>query len=207
MLNTYLNYDLENESDWYLAKTKPLCEKLAVKAVESIGCSSFLPTVRMVTSNHGEKNVCVFPGYVFIKASNYNSELPDIRSISFLSGWVKFDGSVSSIPNQVIIDLSSYIDELNRDGGLWSRYQKDEIVDVFIAGFAVKAKIIETPCSPYDSALVLMKFMGRDIATSIEWKYINSNSVSLIKNKAPRRTRGKGRIIKKNTVSKFSLVS
>tara|TARA_B100000029_G_C17561202_1_gene953449 strand:+ start:1197 stop:1820 length:624 start_codon:yes stop_codon:yes gene_type:complete len=206
MLETYLNYDLDDGCDWYLAKTKPLCEKLAVKAVESIGCSAFLPIVRMVTSGHLEKDVCIFPGYLFIKSGTYHSELPDIRSISFLSGWVKFDGLVSKIPNQVISDLDLYVKELNGDGGLWSRYQKDEIVDVFIAGFAVKAKIIESPSSPYNSALILMKFMGRDITTSVEWKYINSDSVSLIKHKVPRRTRGKGRVIKDNTTFNYSVV-
>jgi len=205
MLDTYLNYDLDNGSDWYLARTKPLCEKLAVKAVESIGWSTFLPIVTMVTSSHLEKDVCIFPGYIFIKGGSHNSELPDIRAIGFLSGWVKFDGLVSSIPNQVISDLDFYVKELNHDGGLWSRYQKDEIVDVVIAGFAVKAKIIEGPPSPYKNALILMKFMGRDITTSVEWKYIKSDSVSLTKNKIPRRTRGRGRVIK-NNLKKLHLV-
>jgi len=205
MLDTYIDYDLELGSDWYLAKTKPLCEKLALKAIESIGFSTYLPIIRMVTPSHEEKDVCIFPGYIFVKGSNYNSEIPDIRAISFLSGWVKFDNEVSSIPNQVINDLRLYAKDLNKDGGLWNRFAKDEIVDVFIAGFAVKAKIIEEPLSPYSNALILMKFMGRDITTSIEWKHINSNSVSLIKNKIPRRTRGKGRVIK-NTSKKFHLV-
>ncbi len=205
MLDTHLDYDLEHRSDWYLARTKSLCEKLAMKTIENIGYSAFLPIVRMVTSSHEAKDVCIFPGYIFVKSRGYNSELPDIRSISFLLGWVKFDGAISSVPDQVISDLSLYVKELSQDGGLWNRFQKDEIVDVFIAGFAVKAKIIEEPLSPYSSALVLMKFMGRNISTSIEWKYINSNSVSLIKNKMPRRTRGKGRVIK-NTSQRYSLV-
>ena len=79
------------------------------------------------------------------------------------------------------------------------------IRDRVIAGFAVKAKIIEGPPSPYKNALILMKFMGRDITTSVEWKYIKSDSVSLTKNKIPRRTRGRGRVIK-NNLKKLHLV-
>ena len=199
MLDTYLYDDLLYESDWYLAKTKPLSEKLALKNIEAIGHLAFLPVVKVITANHEEKEVCIFPGYIFVKSGNYNNELPDIRSISFLAGWVKFDGEVSSVSNKVICDLISYSKKLNNEGGLWTRFEIDEIVEVFISGFAVKAKILTEPFSPYDDVLVLMKFMGRDIKTSVNWKYINTNEVNSFKNKLPRRTRGKGRIIKNNS--------
>ena len=205
MLGTYLDNNLEYPPDWYLAKTKPLSEKLALTTIESIGYSAFLPIVRMVTTTHEEKDVCIFPGYIFVKSGNVDSLLPDIRPIGFLSGWVKFDGVVSSVSDDVICDLKLYLDELNQDGGLWARFQKEEIVEVFISGFAVKAKIIEEPLSPYSNALVLMKFMGRDIKASVNWKYINSKQVAVINHKIPRRTRGKGRIIKNNP-SNYSFV-
>ena len=202
MLDTYLNDDLLYESDWYLAKTKPLSEKLALKNVQTIGHVAFLPIVQMVNANHEEKEVCIFPGYIFVKSGSYNNELPDIRSISFLSGWVKFDGVVSSVSNQVVCGLMSYTKELNDEGGLWARFEIDEIVEIFISGFAVKAKILKEPSSPYDDALVLMRFMGRDIKTSVKWKYISTDQVNVTKTKLPRRTRGKGRVIK-NGNSKY----
>ncbi len=198
MLDTFLDNDLLYESDWYLAKTKPLSEKLALKNVQIIGHLAFLPLVQVVNANHEEKEVCIFPGYIFVKSSNHNIELPDIRSISFLSGWVKFDGAVSSVSNQVVCDLMSYTKELNDEGGLWTRFEINEIVEVFISGFAVRAKILKEPSSPYDDALVLMRFMGRDIKTSVKWKYINTDQVNITKTKLPRRTRGKGRVIKKS---------
>ena len=206
MLETYLYDDLLYESDWYLAKTKPLSEKLALKNIEAIGHLAFLPVVKVITANQEEKEVCIFPGYIFVKSGDYNNELPDIRSISFLSGWVKFDTEVSSVSNKVIRDLISYSKELNNEGGLWTRFEIDEIVEIFISGFAVKAKILTEPSSPYDDILVLMKFMGRDIKTSINWKYIKTNEVNSIKNKLPRRTRGKGRIIR-NKNHKFMVKS
>ena len=206
MLETYLYDDLLYESDWYLAKTKPLSEKLALKNIEAIGHLAFLPVVKVITANQEEKEVCIFPGYIFVKSDGYNNELPDIRSISFLSGWVKFDSEVSSVSNKVIRDLISYSKELNKEGGLWTRFEIDEIVEIFISGFAVKAKILTEPSSPYDDILVLMKFMGRDIKTSINWKYIKTNEVNSIKNKLPRRTRGKGRIIR-NKNHKFMVKS
>ena len=206
MLETYLYDDLLYESDWYLAKTKPMSEKLALKNIEAIGHLAFLPVVKVITANQEEKEVCIFPGYIFVKSGDYNNELPDIRSISFLSGWVKFDTEVSSVSNKVIRDLISYSKELNNEGGLWTRFEIDEIVEIFISGFAVKAKILTEPSSPYDDILVLMKFMGRDIKTSINWKYIKTNEVNSIKNKLPRRTRGKGRIIR-NKNHKFMVKS
>ena len=45
MLETYLYDDLLYESDWYLAKTKPLSEKLALKNIEAIGHLAFLHVV------------------------------------------------------------------------------------------------------------------------------------------------------------------
>ncbi|MBK49712.1 MAG: hypothetical protein CL768_01550 [Chloroflexi bacterium] len=206
MLDTYIYDDLLYDSDWYLAKTKPLSEKLALKSIESIGHLGFLPLVKVINGNHKEKEVCIFPGYIFVKSGNYDDELPDIRSINFLSGWVKFDGKVSSVSNKVISDLMSYSKELNSEGGLWTRFEIDEIVEVFISGFAVKAKILTEPSTPYDDILVLMKFMGRDIKTSVNWKYINTNESNSFKNKLPRRTRGKGRIIK-NKNHKFMVKS
>ena len=206
MLETYLYDDLLYESDWYLAKTKPLSEKLALKNIEAIGHLAFLPVVKVINANQEEKEVCIFPGYIFVKSGDYNNELPDIRSISFLSGWVKFDTEVSSVSNKVIRDLISYSKELNNEGGLWTRFEIDEIVEIFISGFAVKAKILTEPSSPYDDILVLMKFMGRDIKTAIYWKYIKTNEVNSIKNKLPRRTRGKGRIIR-NKNHKFMVTS
>ena len=206
MLETYLYDDLLYESDWYLAKTKPLSEKLALKNIEAIGHLAFLPVVKLITANLEEKEVCIFTGYIFVNSGDYNNELPDIRSISFLSGWVKFDTEVSSVSNKVIRDLISYSKELNNEGGVWTRFEIDEIVEIFISGFAVKAKILTEPSSPYDDILVLMKFMGRDIKTSINWKYIKTNEVNSIKNKLPRRTRGKGRIIR-NKNHKFMVTS
>ena len=206
MLDTYLYDDLLYESDWYLAKTKPMSEKLALKNIQAIGHLAFLPVVKVINANQEEKEVCIFPGYIFVKSDGYNNELPDIRSISFLSGWVKFDSEVSSVSNKVIRDLISYSKELNNEGGLWTRFEIDEIVEIFISGFAVKAKILTEPSSPYDDILVLMKFMGRDIKTSINWKYIKTNEVNSIKNKLPRRTRGKGRIIR-NKTHKFMVKS
>ena len=117
---------------------------------------------------------------------------------------MKFDNVVSNVSNQVVCDLMLYTKELNDEGGLWDRFKIHEIVEVFISGFAVKAKILKEPLSPYDDALVLMKFMGRDIKTAVKWKYINTDQVDVIKTKLPRRTRGKGRTIK-NSNSQYLL--
>jgi len=196
MLPNYIDNNLENDCEWYLAKTRARSEDLALATIENFGYSGFVPKVTMVNSPDEDKDVCIFPGYIFIRGKNIGSLLPDIKLNSFLYGWVEFDGIIASIKDQVISELKMYVKELNRSGGLWNRFEKGEMVEVFISGFAVKGKIIEEPDSPYDDALVVMDFMGRDIKTSVKWQYIGSVKTDRLKNKMPRRTRGKGRVIK-----------
>ena len=62
MLDTYIYDDLIYDSDWYLAKTKPLSEKLALISIESIGHLGFLPLVKVYLATIRKKKYAFFLG-------------------------------------------------------------------------------------------------------------------------------------------------
>ena len=186
---------------WYLIRTKPLSEYLAAASLERSGYESYLPRVQTPKPRAGHTDTPLFPGYLFVRQDDNGSTRPAIQQLTGVAGWVQFDGEVSTVPDEVITQLDSRIRAIDRSGGFWNRYRPGERVRVLLGSMESSAEVLEAAKTPQSRVRVLMGFMGQLVQTHVPWqdlRPLHSEGTSMVggQERAPRRTRGKGRWIR-----------
>ena len=83
--------------NWYLIKTKPRQENVAIKNLENQEYSTYCP---IATINN--RNVVLFPGYLFIHLDNESQNWSPIRSTKGVLNFVRFGLNFAQAPDTVI---------------------------------------------------------------------------------------------------------
>jgi transcriptional antiterminator RfaH len=83
--------------NWYLIKTKPRQENIAIKNLENQKYSTYCP---IVTINN--KQVVLFPGYIFILLDKKTDNWSPIRSTKGVVNFIRFGVIFAQVPNNVI---------------------------------------------------------------------------------------------------------
>jgi transcription antitermination factor NusG len=112
-------------------------------------------------------------------------------------GWVKFGGEIPWLPDEIMSALIERSELINREGGLWTRFQPGEKVQVVSGHLEGLAEVIRGAKSPNARVQVLLEFMGRQVRAQVPWdslRPIDDHPVE--KQRAPRRTRGKNRWVR-----------
>ncbi|MQF67767.1 hypothetical protein FIM07_04945 [SAR202 cluster bacterium AD-802-F09_MRT_200m] len=181
---------------WFVARTEPRAEFLAADELARDGFEIFFPHINARHLRHGESEVPLFPGYMFIRWDTETAGWPAFRPGHRLAGWVKFDDEVPSIPDEVVAELVGRWDEIKEAGGLWRRFQHGQKVRVVSGALESLAEVLEAPKSPQGRVRILMEFMGRMISAQVDPQDLQAlESEPFESNRAPRRTRGRGRWI------------
>ena len=83
--------------NWYLIKTKPRQEKIAIQNLENQGYEAFCPITKI-------KNqlVVLFPGYLFVQLNDKTQNWSPINSTKGVSHFVKFGLNFAKVPISVI---------------------------------------------------------------------------------------------------------
>ena len=82
---------------WYLLKTKPRQEKIALANLENQKYHVYCP--RAVIKS---KNVILFPGYIFINLNEISDNWGSVRSTKGVANFVRFGLSYAKISNKII---------------------------------------------------------------------------------------------------------
>ena len=88
--------------NWYLIKTKPRQEKTAILNLENQKYTTYCPIV--IINN---KQVVLFPGYIFIHLDNKKENWSPIRSTKGVINFVRFGLNYAKVPNNIIKFLKS----------------------------------------------------------------------------------------------------
>jgi transcriptional antiterminator RfaH len=83
--------------NWYLIKTKPRQENVAIKNLENQKYYTYCP---IVTINN--KHIVLFPGYLFIYLDKKNENWSPIRSTKGVVNFVRFGLNFAQVPDNVI---------------------------------------------------------------------------------------------------------
>ena len=83
--------------NWYLIKTKPRQEKTAILNLENQKYTTYCPIV--IINN---KQVVLFPGYIFIHLDKSKENWSPIRSTKGIVNFVRFGLNFAQIPDNVI---------------------------------------------------------------------------------------------------------
>ena len=82
---------------WYLIKTKPRQEKIAIVNLENQNYHVYCPLAKI-----NNKIVVLFPGYLFINLDETSENWSPIRSTKGILNFVKFGLSYAKISNKII---------------------------------------------------------------------------------------------------------
>ena len=83
--------------NWYLLKSKPRQENVAVDNLQNQNYRTYCPKV--IINN---KTVILFPGYIFIQLDKKTQNWSPIKSTKGVSNFVKFGLNFARVPNNVI---------------------------------------------------------------------------------------------------------
>jgi transcriptional antiterminator RfaH len=182
---------------WYAVYCKPLREWQAAVALEHyLGLAVYLPEVRRRFRGQIQR-APFFPRYLFVGANLQAGTLSCINAIPGVLWLVSFGGTPQAVPAEVIEAIREQVDSLNAWGGVPEHS--------FHSGDAVRLKdgplqgleaIFVGPMKPSERMRVLIHFLGRFSEAEVDvdkLEYVSSGSMP----KRERRTRGKGRKIRK----------
>jgi transcriptional antiterminator RfaH len=152
---------------WYLIKTKPRQEKIAIANLENQNYYVYCPCAEI-----NNKIVVLFPGYIFINLDENTQNFSPIKSTKGVSNFVRFGLNFAKISDGII----NYIKE---NEGITSKkiknlnnYKKGDKVQITKGVFKNCIAIYESIRSD-DRVILLMNIMGQE-------QTININKKSLI---------------------------
>ena len=179
---------------WYAARTRPQAEFLAATELERDGFNIFFPIVKDPKPRKGHTDTPLFPGYLFLSCDPEGEGWPLFRPRHRIAGWVNFEGEIPSLPDEAMAELRQRLNYLNREGGLWRRYQPGETVHVVSGSMESLAEVVEEAKSPQARVRVLLHFMGRLVQAQVPWENLRAvEKPDVAIQHAPRRTRGRAR--------------
>lgn len=183
---------------WYLIRTKPRNEYRAAAALSREGCEAFFPRVRRPRPQGGYSEGPLFPSYLFIQYDWGRREGSSVCQLPGILGWVRFDGAVIPVPDNVIWALARRVETINEEGGLWTRFRPGDRVKVLSGELESLARVVEEPKSPHSRVRILLEFMGRLVPTKVPVHTLRRVTQSDLTNNhpRPRRTRGRGRWVR-----------
>jgi transcriptional antiterminator RfaH len=99
---------------WLVAQIKPKSHDLAIRNLERQGFETFMPKIKVSTKKENKfinKEVFVFPGYVFIGIDLQNSCWAKINSTYGVSKLLTFNNKPSEVPLDLIVELKKRFEE------------------------------------------------------------------------------------------------
>ena len=183
---------------WYVVRTRSRYEHRAARALESQGLEYYFPRVRVPRPPAGGVTRPLFPGYIFIRHDQQREDWPSVQTLPGVMGWLRFDGVIPRVPDDVIEELDRRVREINGTGGLWARFEPGDMVLVSSGELESLAEVLEGPKSPEARVRVLLDFMGRQVQADVPWHHLKparEDGVYAPMHHRHRRTRGRGRWI------------
>ena len=180
---------------WYVVRTKPKSEFLTVGELNRVDIEVFSPLVK-TPGRTGSVVTPLFPGYVFVRLDWESQGWPSFRFGQHALGFVKFNGEVPSLPDEVIADLRQRCDWINQEGGTWRRFKPGDWVNVVSSTIQGLAQVVEDGKTAQAPVRVLLQFFERLVPVQVPRHELQPlDDSSRDKDHASRRTRGRGRWI------------
>lgn len=184
---------------WYVLRIKPRSDTMAASSLERDGFQIFFPKVLKPEESPKNQTGPLFPGYLFIRCDPENGGWPVFRSNYPILGWLKLGNDIPSLPDHVVNELEETLKRINQGGGLWRRFSTGDQVRVTIFGSSSIGEVIQAAKSPEERIRILVKFMGRNVKAQVPSGMVQPLEDLAMKDcRPPRRTRGKGRTIRRS---------
>ena len=140
--------------NWYLIKTKPRQEKIAIQNLENQGYEVFCPIAKI-----NNRLTVLFPGYLFVQLNEKTQNWSPINSTKGVSHFVKFGSNFAKVPISVIefVKTNQHITaEKFKNLNKFMPGDKVQISDGTFKNWVVIFKCYK----PDERVILLMNFLG-----------------------------------------------
>ena len=148
--------------NWYLIKTKPRQENVAIKNLQNQGYHSYCPYAEI-----NKKHVVLFPGYLFIHLDNESQNWSPIRSTKGVLNFVRFGLNYAQVPDTIIEFLKAnqliYKEKLIN----LNKFKSGEKVQIIDGVFKNCVAIFKSSKSE-ERVILLMNILGQQQAITIK---------------------------------------
>ena len=148
--------------NWYLIKTKPRQENVAIKNLENQEYSTYCPTIKIKNNN-----VVLFPGYIFIHLDKKRENWSPIRSTKGVLNFVRFGLNFAQAPDTVIEFLKAN-ELINKEKFInLNKFKPGEKVQITDGVFKNCVAIFKSSKSQ-ERVLLLMNILGQQQSITIK---------------------------------------
>ena len=148
--------------NWYLIKTKPRQENVAIKNLENQEYSTYCPTVKIKNNN-----VVLFPGYIFIHLDKKQENWSPIRSTKGVLNFVRFGLNFAQVPDTVIEFLKAN-ELINKEKLInLNKFKSGEKVQIIDGVFKNCVAIFKSSKSE-ERVILLMNLLGQQQTINIK---------------------------------------
>ena len=154
---------------WLIAQIKPYSYDLAIRNLERQGFETFVPKMKITIKEKIffiNKDVFVFPGYVFIGVDPLNSNWTKINSTYGISKLLSFNNKASEISHDLILALKNRYDE-NIEQTIKENLKKGDIIKFNSGPFVDLIAGIEA-LDGKNRIWVLLEAMGQKMKVKIQ---------------------------------------
>ena len=152
--------------NWYLIKTKPRQENVAIKNLENQDYSTYCPIVKI-----NNKHVVLFPGYIFIHLDKNKENWSPIRSTKGVVNFVRFGLNFAQVPDTVIEFLKTN-QLINKEKLInLNKFKSGEKVKIIDGVFKNCIAIFKSSKSE-ERVILLMNLLGQQQAINIKQKSV-----------------------------------
>jgi transcription antitermination factor NusG len=184
---------------WYIIRTISRSEHLAADEIRESGFEVFLPCAPSSNPSAKGQQAPLFPGYLFVRCGLTLETRLIIDRAKHVAGWIQFDNTIAVVPDEVVHELQSRLQAMNRDHTAWRSFNAGQTVYVTSKLFQGLAEIANGSVSTEGRIKIILQFMGRLVPAQIPWANLQHLEPELPHPPAPRgrRTRGHGRWIRR----------
>jgi transcriptional antiterminator RfaH len=190
-------YQSNADLPWYAVHARPQQELLAAAVIQTrLDLPTWLPEVKQ--QQRGQRQLCpLFPGYLFVQASEDGLPLSAINRMPGVVRVVAFGPEPQPLPGAVIADLRAQIGEVNARGGLPQHPFKPGATVRFRGGpLEGMEALFVGPTEPAARVEVLLRFLGSQRTLHVAPGELEAEANPIATRPQPRRSRGVGRPIR-----------
>ena len=179
---------------WYVVHTKARQETLAAGLLEQhLAARVLLPQARQRTRGQ-MRSAPLFPGYLFVALDLEQVEASRVNNTPGVIRLVAFGGVPKPVPARVIEALQARLAEIDAQGGLPQHpFKEGDRVRLKDGPLAGLEAVFVGPMRPAERVRVLLEFLGQEQEALVP---VTDLEAAGGPGKRPRRTRGKGRVIR-----------
>ena len=148
--------------NWYLIKTKPRQEKTAILNLENQKYTTYCPIV--IINN---KQVVLFPGYIFIHLDKSKEDWSPIRSTKGIVNFVRFGLNFAQVPDTLIKFLKAN-EPINKEKFInLNRLKSGDKIQITDGVFKNCVAIFKSS-KPQERVVLLMNILGQQQSITIK---------------------------------------